>query len=227
LINSILSLTFQLDKVDDLLYPRSGYSYLISVEEGGFFPFLFAQAGLKVQPFSQYYKFTWIYRRFFSLNNSVLGLKFKLGFANEYFLKSSKGLELTSIPINRRFFAGGSASVRGWRIRELGTIPNPSLGGKILIETNLEDRITVWRNLGFVLFLDAGNLWDELKDVKLKQLAIASGFGIRYLTFFGGSRFDFGFKVYDPGAEKKLIFRKTGIQILKDMIFHIGVGQTF
>ncbi len=226
-INSILSLTFQLDKVDDLLYPRSGYSYLISVEEGGFFPFLFAQAGFKVQSFSQYYKFTWIYRRFFSLNNSVFGFKFKLGFANEYFLKSSKGLELSSIPINRRFFAGGSASVRGWRIRELGTVPNPSLGGKILIETNFENRIIVWRNFGFVLFFDAGNLWDELRDIKLKYLSVAGGFGVRYLTFFGGLRFDFGFKVYDPGAEKKFIFNKTGLQILKDMIFHIGVGQTF
>ncbi len=226
-INSILSLTFQLDKVDDLLYPRSGYSYLISVEEGGFFPFLFAQAGFKVQSFSQYYKFTWIYRRFFSLNNSVFGFKFKLGFANEYFLKSSKGLEFSSIPINRRFFAGGSASVRGWRIRELGTVPNPSLGGKILIETNFENRIIVWRNFGLVLFFDAGNLWDELRDIKLKYLSVAGGFGVRYLTFFGGLRFDFGFKVYDPGAEKKFIFNKTGLQILKDMIFHIGVGQTF
>jgi len=226
-INSILSLTFQLDKVDDLLYPRSGYSYLVSVEEGGLFPFLFAQAGFKVQPFSQYYKLTFFYRRFFSLNNSVFGFKFKLGFANEYFLKSTKEFELSSIPINRRFFAGGSASVRGWRIRELGMVSNPSLGGKILIEANFENRTIVWRNLGFVLFLDAGNLWDEPRDVKLKYLAVAGGFGVRYLTFFGGLRFDFGFKVYDPGAEKKLIFNKTGLQILKDMIFHIGVGQTF
>jgi outer membrane protein assembly factor BamA len=226
-INSILSLTFQLDKVDDLLYPRSGYSYLVSVEEGGLFPFLFAQAGFKVQPFSQYYKLTFFYRRFFSLNNSVFGFKFKLGFANEYFLKTTKEFELSSIPINRRFFAGGSASVRGWRIRELGMVSNPSLGGKILIEANFENRTIVWRNLGFVLFLDAGNLWDEPRDVKLKYLAVAGGFGVRYLTFFGGLRFDFGFKVYDPGAEKKLIFNKTGLQILKDMIFHIGVGQTF
>jgi outer membrane translocation and assembly module TamA len=106
-------------------------------------------------------------------------------------------------------------------------VSNPSLGGKILIEANFENRTIVWRNLGFVLFLDAGNLWDEPRDVKLKYLAVAGGFGVRYLTFFGGLRFDFGFKVYDPGAEKKLIFNKTGLQILKDMIFHIGVGQTF
>jgi len=226
-LNSILTLTLQIDRTDDLIYPRSGYSHTFSIEEGGLVPYLMGSAGVRVLPFSQYYKFTWLYRRFFNLNNWVLGFKLKLGVANEYFIKSGKGFSLSPIPINRRFFAGGSASVRGWRVRELGDVQNPSLGGNVLIEANFENRLIFWRNLGGVVFVDAGNLWDDLKYVKFNRLAVAGGFGFRYLTFFGGFRIDFGFKIYDPGATQKIIFGKTGKQILKDMVFHIGVGQTF
>ncbi|MFN3135123.1 MAG: outer membrane protein assembly factor [Candidatus Kryptonium sp.] len=226
-LNSILSITFQIDRTDDLIYPRSGYAHMISVEEGGFVPFLLGQMGINVLPFSQYYKFGWLYRRFFSLNNSVFAFKFKLGIANEFHIKSSKRFELQPIPVNRRFFAGGSASVRGWRVRELGNVSNPALGGNVLIEANFENRVIFWKNFGGVVFIDLGNLWDDLKDVKLNQFAVAGGFGLRYLTFFGGFRVDFGFKVYDPSSASKVIFKKTAGQILKEMIFHIGVGQTF
>ncbi|MEN3038793.1 MAG: BamA/TamA family outer membrane protein [Candidatus Kryptonium sp.] len=226
-LNSILTLTFQIDRTDDLIYPRSGYAHVISVEEGGIVPYLLGIMGIKVLPFSQYYKFGWLYRRFFSLNNSVFAFKFKLGIANEFFIKSARKFELQPIPINRRFFAGGSASVRGWRVRELGTVPEPSLGGNVLIEGNFENRVIFWKNFGSVFFIDFGNLWDELKYVRLDQFAVAAGFGFRYLTFFGGFRLDFGFKIYDPGSSTKLIFNKTAKQILKEMVFHIGVGQTF
>ena len=161
------------------------------------------------------------------MNNSVFAFKFKLGVANEFYIKSSKRFELQPIPINRRFFAGGSASVRGWRVRELGNVSNPALGGNVLIEANFENRIIFWRSFGGVVFVDLGNLWDDLRYVKLNQFAVAGGFGLRYLTFFGGFRFDFGFKVYDPSSTSKMIFKKTAGQILKEMVFHIGVGQTF
>jgi outer membrane protein assembly factor BamA len=226
-LNSIFGVTLQIDKTDDLIYPRSGYSHTFSIEEGGIVPFLMGKAGVKVLPFSEYYKFTWLYRWFFNLNNSVFAFKFKLGVANRYFIKSAEKFDLAPIPINRRFFAGGSASVRGWRVRELGNVPDPSLGGNVLIEANFEDRMIFWRNFGAIVFIDVGNLWDGLKHVKFKQFAVASGFGLRYLTFFGGFRLDFGFKVYDPNAEQRLIFKKSGRQILKEMVFHIGVGQTF
>ena len=60
-LNSILSITFQIDRTDDLIYPRSGYAHMISVEEGGVVPFLLGQMGINVLPFSQYYKFGWLY----------------------------------------------------------------------------------------------------------------------------------------------------------------------
>lgn len=226
-LNSILSFTMQIDKTDDLIYPRSGYSHTISIEEGGIVPYLLGRMGIKVLPFSQYYKFGWLYRRFFNLNNSVFAFKFKLGISNEFFIKSARKFELQPIPVNRRFFAGGSASVRGWRVRELGNVPDPSLGGNALIEMNFENRIIFWKNFGGVFFVDFGNLWDDVRYVKLNQFAVAGGFGLRYIAFFGGFRLDFGFKVYDPGSNTKVIFKKTGKQILKDMVFHFGVGQTF
>ena len=76
-----------------------------------------------------------------------------------------------------RFFAGGSASVRGWRVRELGNVSNPALGGNVLIEANFEYRIIFRRSFGGVVFVDLGNLWDDLRYVKLNQFAVACSFG--------------------------------------------------
>ena len=223
--NSILTISVQFDKTNDIFYPTSGVSYFISFEEAGLLPYF--TKGLITLPFSQYYKFTYLGRWFWGLNNSVFAFKLKLGYAKEYRIK--KGLKILPVPIHRRFFAGGSASVRGWRVRELGNVPNPGLGGNILIESNIEARFIISEKLrlGLVLFTDVGNLWNEIKSIKFKNFAIATGFGFRYLTFFGGFRLDFGFKLYDPKQKKRWLFEKDLKIVLKQMVFHIGVGQTF
>ncbi len=60
------------------------------------------------------------------------------------------------------------------------------------------------------LFIDAGNIWDitdsnlvseeaKLKSFSsLKNIAVGSGFGIRYDFGFLVFRFDIGFKTYEP-----------------------------
>jgi outer membrane protein assembly factor BamA len=80
------------------------------------------------------------------------------------------------VPFDRRFFAGGAFSVRGWRLGELGpgdaslaTEATTSeatniLGGDIKLEGSLEFRHTVFKRVlaaEWILapFIDAGNVW--------------------------------------------------------------------
>lgn len=86
------------------------------------------------------------------------------------------------VPLDRRFFAGGATSVRGWRLRELGPgdaslglrtgddttgvqeVNANILGGDVKLEASLELRQRFFRNVlgaDWVAagFLDAGNVW--------------------------------------------------------------------
>jgi outer membrane protein assembly factor BamA len=84
----------------------------------------------------------------------------------------------TLVPFDRRFFSGGASSVRGWRLRQLGPggagPPDTTgrglgnitgiLGGDIKVETSVELRTTLLRNILAAnwigaTFLDVGNVW--------------------------------------------------------------------
>jgi len=84
----------------------------------------------------------------------------------------------TLVPFDRRFFSGGASSVRGWRLRQLGPggagppdttgqgVGNITgiLGGDIKLETSVELRTTLLRNILAAdwigaTFLDVGNVW--------------------------------------------------------------------
>lgn len=126
-------------------------------------------------------------------------------------------------PYEKYFFAGGSNSVRAWLPRRLGpgssrprlTDNNFSVEapGQFLLEGNLEWRghlTHFFGDINYAFFIDAGNVWsfnaaNESQNLKakslLKDLAVGSGFGIRYDLSFFVLRFDFGIKVYDPSLE--------------------------
>lgn len=230
--NSILSFTLQRNKTNDPFSPTKGFFNLMTVEEGGILPnlihSLFKHSDF---PYAQYWKITLLGKWFFSLSDppypNVLAMKAKVGYAQEYgtYQQDFNG----PIPLNYRYFAGGSGSIRGWRTRELGDVHNPEFGGNMLLETNFEDRFHLIGDFGGVGFLDAGNLWNSYKQITLNTIAVAAGFGLRYHTFFGPLRVDFGFKVYDPeaAAGQRLIFQKNGPEIVREMVVSFGILQAF
>ncbi|MBN1326413.1 MAG: BamA/TamA family outer membrane protein, partial [Candidatus Cloacimonetes bacterium] len=64
-------------------------------------------------------------------------------------------------PIEERFFAGGSSSIRGWERGDIGPrneFDNP-VGGNSYLEFSLELRHLIWNIIYGVLFLDGGNIW--------------------------------------------------------------------
>lgn len=118
------------------------------------------------------------------------------------------------IPVEDRFYSGGSNSVRGWNRSELGPKRESGspLGGKSILEGNLELRYKLFWRLSGVVFLDAGNVWQPSFDYHLNKLAYAAGGGLRLETPIGPVRLDLGYPVWN---EKK------------SPQFFISVGQAF
>jgi translocation and assembly module TamA len=101
------------------------------------------------------------------------------------------GAQIAEIPADRRFYAGGGGSVRGYAYQGIGPkdpLGNPT-GGRSFAETSVELRFQVTDNFGIVPFIDAGTVsegeYPDFSDVK-----VGAGVGIRYLTPFGPLRVD-------------------------------------
>jgi outer membrane protein assembly factor BamA len=145
------------------------------------------------------------------------------------------------VPITRRFFGGGSGSVRGWKARELAVSTLPLEGGNAVLEGSVEYRWNLLRNagrLGFVefnrfslvFFFDFGNVWTRAKEFKVSEIAMASGLGLRYATVAGPVRIDLGFRVYDPSevqGRKWISEKKFWKETLGNFVLHFGIGHSF
>ena len=240
--NSILTLTLQRDRTNDIFSPTEGSFNSITLEESGILPKLLPgiSAGL---PFTQYYKvalFGRWYQDLTSTRYNILAWKLKTGYQDKYGESRSSDVK---IPLNRRFFGGGSGSVRGWKARELGAMPDSllQLGGNFILESTIEMRIHYFRGygkLGWIrldniwgaYFLDLGNVWSDIANFKFREISIAAGIGIRYDTFFGPFRVDYGVRLYDPketSGRKTLFGKKFFGETLGNGVLHFGIGQAF
>ena len=233
--NFIESYTLQRDKTNNFFSPTAGFFHSASIEEAGIVNVL--AGGFKL-PYSEYYKLTVLLKHYFTLDEeekNVYAVKLKLGFAHLYNSKNS-----TPVPLPRRFFVGGSNSVRAWKDRQLSAFGDTLKGGNIVIEGSFESRSQLFPNGGkifnvmelprfwSVLFLDYGNTWFASSDISLRDVAIAAGFGLRYETFVGPFRFDVAWRLYDPkkpGGQQWLfeqqLFRNSFA------IVHFGIGHAF
>ncbi|MCA3279901.1 MAG: outer membrane protein assembly factor [Roseomonas sp.] len=117
--------------------------------------------------------------------DSVLALRAALG--------SAPGADRDEITLDKRFYAGGGGSVRGYTYQSIGPrdAANRPLGGASLVETSLEWRQRISRSWGMAAFLDAGSVGEEAKP-DFNRLRAGTGLGIRYLTAIGPLRFDVG-----------------------------------
>ena len=142
-------------------------------------------------------------------------------------------------PEERRFYAGGTNSMRGWLFNTLGPGSSASkaaanFGADIKLEFNLEYRkkfFTLFNQpSGITLFTDIGNIWDRngLYGFNLKSLtrdfALDSGIGLRIGSPIGPFRFDFAYKLHDPAQAKPWRF---SILNIKDYTFNFGIGEAF
>jgi outer membrane protein assembly complex protein YaeT len=103
------------------------------------------------------------------------------------------------IPLIRRFFVGGSGSVRGYPYQRLGPLDEQGkpLGGEAMAEASLELRFPLFGELGGVVFADAGNAWSNL-STEIGALRFTGGVGLRYQTPVGPLRADVGYQLNPP-----------------------------
>jgi len=121
------------------------------------------------------------------------------------------------LPLEKRYFAGGTNSIRAWLARSVGPGGYGVYGarldqfGEIRLEGNLEERFPIFGNFQGAVFIDAGNIW-TLKDTTAakgdlanfafnrfyKEIAIGTGVGLRYDFTYFVLRIDMGLKVHDP-----------------------------
>jgi translocation and assembly module TamA len=186
------------DTTDSLLDPRRGLRadataipYADLLESGGFV------------------RATGTLRTYFDLTGdggSVVALRGTLG--------SLIGAD-REVPLDKRFYAGGGGSVRGYGFQRIGPrdANGRPVGGSSLVEGSAELRQRVRGNIGVVGFIDAGSV-GEFEAPDFSDLRIGAGLGLRYATAIGPLRLDVGVPLNrEPGDSRYGIY--------------VGLGQSF
>jgi len=147
------------------------------------------------------------------------------------------------LPYEKSFFAGGANGMRAWRVYSLGPGSYSdeetnllSRTGDISLLGNVEYRFPVYSYLKGAFFVDAGNIWlnkknDNMPEAEFtssfyKQVAVGTGFGMRFDFSFFILRFDFALKAVNPanpeGQRWVLHYIKP-----KDFAINFGIGYPF
>ena len=184
--------------------------------------------------YSQYVKGEVEYIKHWELNyNNVVAVRGFAGLAIPYGNSNS-------IPFTRSYFAGGANDNRGWKAYNLG--PGSS-GNKdefneanFKIALNAEYRFTILGAFKGAIFMDAGNIWNLMDNIKdeesvfngfgdLKELGVATGLGLRYDFGFFVFRFDIGFKTHNPAKpEGERWFNEYNF---RNAVYNIGINYPF
>lgn len=114
-----------------------------------------------------------------------------------------------NIPISELFFAGGASSVRGYPEQLLGPavldengFKSSALGGKMLLLMNAELRIPIYWLFLTEIFIDGGNVWQEVKYFNPTQIKFSTGLGLVLITPIGPIRFDYGIKLMKEPSDR-------------------------
>ncbi|MET2986225.1 translocation and assembly module lipoprotein TamL [Aureibaculum conchae] len=156
---------------------------------------------------AQYLKTEVEYKKYWAVNSNT-------SLVHRTFIGAAFPIGNSDIPFSRSYRAGGSNDIRAWNTFKLGPGSERSglefNVGSLKLTSNLEYRFQLVNNFYSALFVDAGNIWDITNSnvtsskgkfnglSSLKDIAVGSGFGIRYDFSFLVLRLDAGFKTYEP-----------------------------
>ncbi len=101
------------------------------------------------------------------------------------------------IPVDLRFFNGGSKSVRSFPERELGPEDRRDhpTGGEFYTVFNVEYAVPITDAFYIAAFADAGNVLPAIEDISLDDMHYAAGLGLRYDLPVGPLRLDYGYNL--------------------------------
>jgi outer membrane protein assembly complex protein YaeT len=191
-------------KVDDPLNPKSGFQFLPNLEWAS------VAFGSEVD----FVKMSLEGRGYVPVKDYGV-LAGKLLWGTIVSLEDTNG-----IPVFKRFFAGGSNSVRGYPYQRLGPLDDDGdpIGGLTLLEGSVEARFPVpfYKSLEGVVFFDFGNVYEEHFSLFQEGLRYTSGCGIRYMTPVGPIRLDIGYELNPPKQD-----------FFQPYQFYFSIGQAF
>jgi translocation and assembly module TamA len=125
------------------------------------------------------------------------------------------GVGQFGLPPDQRFYAGGSATVRGYKYQSVGpqfADGNPE-GGTAMSAATVEYRQRILENYGFAAFVDAGQVTANGAPFA-GNYHVGVGVGARYYTSIGPIRLDVAVPVNkEPGGDSFELY--------------IGIGQAF
>lgn len=169
-------------------------------------------------PYAQFVKLTAELRNLYRINNSNhIATRIMAGILHSYGNSEYA-------PYSEQFYIGGANSLRAFTVRTVGPGSfHPTAEtrysyldetGTLKLEANIEYRFRIISELHGALFVDAGNIWLTKRDenrpggeitVKnfAKDIALNTGFGIRYDLDFLVLRLDFGLGLHAPYKTKK------------------------
>ena len=221
------------------IFDNTFYTFKTKLESAGNLLSLFARASKQLQnqnggntifdvEFSQYLKSEFEFIKHWDLSRKkVLAMRSFFGIAIPYGNSNS-------VPFSRSYFAGGSNDNRAWQSYGLGPGKTRSINdfneANMKIAYSAELRFNIFGQWNGAIFTDVGNIWniaDNIDDPdaifsglqSLENIAVGTGFGIRYDFNFFIVRLDLGFKTYNPALEgdqkwfKELNFSKSVINI--------------
>ncbi len=192
--------------------------------------------------YSQYAKFDFDFAKSFAINErNSLAFHAAFGIALPYG-------NADIVPYEKRYFAGGANSVRGWSVRELG--PGSYVGrdgkidfinqtGNLKLDLSLEYRTHLFWQFHGAAFIDAGNIWNTRDyadqpggqfrfNTFIKQIAVAYGLGLRFNMDYLILRMDFGMKAINPAIESgRGHYPILHPRLSRDLTFHFAVGMPF
>ncbi len=132
----------------------------------------------------------------------------------------AKGYSGKELPFYKRYFGGGSGSVRGFGNKTLGPLyPNNSAKGgelSILGSANIIAPAFFFENsenMRISAFIDVGNIYEKTSSVKLGDLRMSTGVGFAYLSPIGSIGMYWS----------KPILKKSG-DIVENFGFSLGTG---
>ena len=150
-------------------------------------------------------------------------------------------------PYSEQFYIGGSNSLRAFTVRSVGpgsyrpdnvnSYTYLDETGTLKLEANIEYRFRIISDLHGALFVDAGNIW-LLKEEKerpggefrfntfAEQIALNTGFGVRYDLGILVLRVDFGLGLHAPYNTGRSGY--FNLNPLKDgFAWHFAIGYPF
>lgn len=224
--NSFYQFRFKLESAGNLL---SALSYIIPFNENDNNNLLVFGV-----PYSQYVKTEFDFIKYWDLRRSnVLAFHSFIGVAAPYGNSQS-------VPFVRSYFAGGSNDNRAWFPYSLGPGSSSDINdfneANLKLAFNLEYRFPIVGNIKGALFADAGNIWNVWDNVddpaktfsgfsSLGDIALGTGFGLRYDFTYFVFRVDAGFKTYNPAEiASKRWFRDYNFG---NAVIQIGINYPF